>query len=334
MQQHIIVYARSSRKAYVTIIALDFSKAFDTVRHSVLARKLSHLDLPDNVYNWLVDFLQDRTHSTRFAGRLSTVASINASVIQGSGIGPAAFIVNASDLHPIHEQNKIAKFADDTYLIVASSMRDTISEELEAVKKWATKNNLKLNASKSREMLVTRRIDPETVPPPLPDMERVTVMTVLGVILRSDLRAISHVKKVLGSSTGSLHALRVLRAHGLPHDAMATVARATTLSRLLYASPAWWGFTSADDRQRIERLQRKMQRMHFLPSDAEPLVAVVDAADSRLLKTVIGADAHVLRRLFPPTAHRPYNLRPRSHPFILPTKDERNYIPRVLYKRQ
>jgi len=38
---------------YVTVIALDFSKAFDTVRHSTLLEKMADLDMPDEVYNWL-----------------------------------------------------------------------------------------------------------------------------------------------------------------------------------------------------------------------------------------------------------------------------------------
>jgi len=41
---------------YVIVISLDFSKAFDTVRHSTLLEKLAQLDMPDEVYNWLVDF--------------------------------------------------------------------------------------------------------------------------------------------------------------------------------------------------------------------------------------------------------------------------------------
>jgi len=43
---------------YVIIIALDFSKAFDTVRHSALFDKFADLEIPDNVYNWLVEFFQ------------------------------------------------------------------------------------------------------------------------------------------------------------------------------------------------------------------------------------------------------------------------------------
>ena len=42
--------------SYVTIIATDLTKAFDTVRHKTLLEKLAALDLPDHVYNWLVNF--------------------------------------------------------------------------------------------------------------------------------------------------------------------------------------------------------------------------------------------------------------------------------------
>jgi len=43
---------------HVIVIALDFSKAFDSLRHSTLMEKFAALDIPDNIYNWLVDFFQ------------------------------------------------------------------------------------------------------------------------------------------------------------------------------------------------------------------------------------------------------------------------------------
>ena len=43
---------------YVIVIATDLSKAFDTVWHITLLEKLADLDLPDNVYNWLVKLLE------------------------------------------------------------------------------------------------------------------------------------------------------------------------------------------------------------------------------------------------------------------------------------
>ena len=269
---------------------------------------------------------------TRFAGRLSGVATINASVIQGSGFGPAAFAINASDLHPVHDHNRIVKFADDTYLIIPASKRDTIGEELASISAWATKNNLKLNPTKSKEMIVMRRSRRADLPPPYPGIERVDSLVVLGVTISRHLRASLHIDRLLGTCTSSLHALRVLRAHGLPQEALYGVTRATIISRLLYAAPAWWGLASAGDRNRLERFFAKMKRLDYLPSSQEPIEALVDTAERRLLGAVISNYSHVLRSLFPPIVHRQYNLRPRSHNFKLPEKDDKNFIPRILYK--
>jgi Reverse transcriptase (RNA-dependent DNA polymerase) len=319
---------------HVALVCLDFSKAFDTVRHSVLAQKLSKLDLPDNIYNWLVEFLQGRSHSTRYGGHLSNEATINSSVVQGSGVGPAAFAVNVSDLHPVHQQNKIVKYADDTYLIVPASMRSTLATELDALGTWATRNHLKLNVAKSREMVFTRRSKTADLPLPLLGVERVESMVVLGVTISSDLRASKHIDRVLGSCSSSLYALGLLRAHGLPPTALHGVARATTTSRLLYAAPAWWGFTTADDRSRLERFHSKMCRMGFLSPDLASIESLVGDLEGRLLRAVISHDSHVLRGLFPPRVQRTYSLRPRPHNFELPKKDDKNFIPRVLYRHR
>src|SRR6218665_655870 len=46
--------------------------------------------------------------------------------------------------------------------------------------------------------------------------------------------------------------------------ALSTVTEATIISRLLYASPAWWGLTSAEDRARLESFLKKLRRHQFL----------------------------------------------------------------------
>ena len=64
---------------HVVVLALDFSKAFDTVRHSTLLHKMAQLDLPDTVYNWLVNF-NDHQHCTEY-NRTSSLTEISASVV-------------------------------------------------------------------------------------------------------------------------------------------------------------------------------------------------------------------------------------------------------------
>jgi|SRR6218665_324128 len=98
----------------VTSISLDFSKVLDSIRLSALAVKLANADIPDFIYNWIVQFLKDRGHTTRFAGGLSGLAYINASIVQRSGIGPTAYDISSSDLRSLNHGNYLFKFADDS----------------------------------------------------------------------------------------------------------------------------------------------------------------------------------------------------------------------------
>ena len=89
---------------------------------------LHKMDIPDSIYNCIISFLQDRLHVTRYWGCLSGMAYINASTVHGPGIGSTAYDISASDLHPADPVNRIAEFADDSYLVVGSSKRHTIAE--------------------------------------------------------------------------------------------------------------------------------------------------------------------------------------------------------------
>jgi len=44
---------------FVTITLVDFAKIFDTNNRKILATKLSSHDLPDAIYNWLINLLED-----------------------------------------------------------------------------------------------------------------------------------------------------------------------------------------------------------------------------------------------------------------------------------
>ena len=112
----------------MVIISVDFTKAFDRIRHHALSLKYLQLELPDHIHNWLMDYFTGGGHSTRIAGLSSLVARINASIIQGSRLGPSSYVVATSDLHPKHRQNKITKFAADTYLLVGSRSIGTVMD--------------------------------------------------------------------------------------------------------------------------------------------------------------------------------------------------------------
>jgi len=84
-----------------------------------------------------------------YQGQTFILKEITASVIQGSGLGPASYVANAGDLTTVKPGNQLVKFADDTYLIIPSSKVDSRSVEVNNIETWEMKNNLTLNRSKS-----------------------------------------------------------------------------------------------------------------------------------------------------------------------------------------
>ena len=75
--------------------------------------------------------------------------------MQGSAIGPAAYVVCASDLQPKSPINRLFKYADDSYLLVPASNIGTVKEELDHIVLWSHSYNLKLNISKCKEMVIS-----------------------------------------------------------------------------------------------------------------------------------------------------------------------------------
>src|SRR6218665_2922471 len=122
------------------------------------------------------------------------------------------------------------------------------------------------SGSKSRELIIQRRSG-FVPPPPIPDVSRVSSLSALGVVLRGDLDAHDHTSVALASCSRSLYALCTLRSRGLPSLALHEVTRATTLARLLFAAPAWWGFALALDRERLQRFLNKAIRMGYLSTN-------------------------------------------------------------------
>ena len=220
---------------HVFFITFDYSKAFDTLRHTSVASKLSLLDIPYCIYNWILDYLSNRTHRTSFLGKLSEPATITASIVQGSVLGPTLFNLNSGDLSPISAHNCYFKYADDAYLIVPASNVSSIPDELAHHSSWAAQCNLKLNQAKTAEIVFTRK---GQKPPILnPGVTRSDSIKILGVTFDSRLNFSEHLDSVVTKCSQSLFALRLMRQHGMPQHTLETVFKATTTSKLLYASP-------------------------------------------------------------------------------------------------
>ena len=73
----------------IRTILFDYRKAFDLIDHGILIDKLSRLELPPSVINWIIDFLTDRFQRVKLADDcFSEWGSVPAGVPQGTKLGP------------------------------------------------------------------------------------------------------------------------------------------------------------------------------------------------------------------------------------------------------
>ena len=154
------------------------------------------------------------------------------------------------------------------------------------------------------------------------------------MLIRSDLRVSPHVSEKIKSCNSSLYALRIMKSHGMPDKALHTVFQSTTLTKLLYCSPAWWGYAKADDRERLEGFLRRSKRFGYCSDNVKTFSELCTDADSKLFKQVLSNSNHVLHALLPPRRETVYNLRPRKHDRLQPVQTNRftnsNFLTRML----
>jgi hypothetical protein len=323
---------------HVHVISLDFSKAFDTARHSSLASKLATLPLPDCIYNWLLNFLSNRQHCTKYDKLISELASINASFVQGSVTGPTSFVINISDLKAIILSNILLKYADDIDLVIPPTNADSIDTELRGIADWAIQNNLVLNYSKSHHMVVRRPRFPRDHVSirGISSIDRVYEMKILGVTFSDTLTISPHIKYLSVKSAQTAFALRTLHNHGLSGRDLWTVTQAYILSRLTYACSAWWGFCSLGERDQLAAVVTRLVKKNYLPPDQPTLHEMVATADNRLFHQIVASPAHVLAPLIPPSKSHSYNLRKRPHDLQVPLYQtnisDKNFITRTILK--
>jgi len=65
------------------------------------------------------------------------------------------------------------------------------------------------------------------------------------------------------------------------------VYQAVTVAKLTYAASAWWGFTSAVDRQHLEAVLRRGKRSGLCSRDQLAIAELVDCADDALFNKVL-----------------------------------------------
>jgi hypothetical protein len=246
---------------YSIAIFCDLKKAFDTVDHKILLKKLYKLGVKGLAYEWFKDYLFQRKQFVSLKNVNSNLLCILLGVPQGSILGPLLFLIYINDL-PDCNLLKNFFFADDTMLMDSHCDLNTlvvnVNREFQKVISFFRSNRLALHPDKTKFMLFTTKknfqrpnivfnfneinatyTNPDLIQPMTFVNEQDTkYIRFLGVLIDPQLTFKDHVQKLSNKLSTSLYYMRSVR-HLLNQKALKYIYFALFHSHLIYGIQAW-----------------------------------------------------------------------------------------------
>jgi len=167
-----------------------------------------------------------------------------------------------------HQESKLIKFADDITLIEAFFKGSAPPSNIETIWRWTDDFKLRLNLSKSHQLLIHRgRTQRVTA---YPDIHVASSITILGFTFNDRLNWNSHFDRVILIASRRLHLLRMLKPH-LTNDQLRQVFNACIMSILMYGSPLF-----------CQLSKRNLVKMEKVRKRSHRIICGVDCECSRL----------------------------------------------------
>lgn len=141
-------------KQHVILVFIDFSKAFDTLRHNILLKTLENSGIRGTLLDWCKEYLRNRSYCVKVGHNLSRHVNVTKGTAQGSVSGPLHYLAYVNDLENVITHCSLYQYADDTCLLSASKNLnlavDNLQKDFTIMAMWAHDMGLVLNPQKTK----------------------------------------------------------------------------------------------------------------------------------------------------------------------------------------
>ena len=243
------------------IIFLDFQKAFDTVPHKRLIKKLKSHGIDGNVADWIEDWLTARKQKVVIEGERSEYVNVASGVPQGSVLGPLLFIIYVNDLD-IDLTSNLVKFADDTKMSGKGNTEENcaaLQRDLDILLEWSRTWGLDFNINKCKVLQVGCNNVNYVYTLQGRPLEATSQEKDLGVIVSSDLKNHSQCAEQCKKANRMLGYIS-RKFDYKSKDIILPLYKSLVRPHLEYAVQFWSPYLNKDI-ELLERVQRRATKM-------------------------------------------------------------------------
>lgn len=285
--------------SYVRIMFFDFSSAFDTIKPALLGGKLTEMQVDAPLVSWMIDYLTGRPQYVRLQSCVSDRVVSNTGAPQGTVLSPFLFTLYTTDFSYRSESRHLQKFSDDSAIVGCVSG----GEELEyrtVIKdfvRWCELNNLQLNVTKTRELVVDLKRTKSPVTPV--SIQGACVDTVeeykyLGVHIDNKLDWARNTDALFKKGQSRLYFLRRLRSFNICRTMLRMFYESVVSSAILFALVCWGSRLKVADSNRLNKVIRKAGDVIGVKLDS--LESVMERRMLEKLQSILENTTHPLHQ--------------------------------------
>ena len=258
------------------------AKAFDTVNHEILLKKLKNLGFTGNLLKLVQNYLQNRKQRTTANGCVSSEENISCGIPQGSTVRLLMYIIYVNDIISSIKACKYYMYADDTAIYTTGTLPGCtvrLTNDLSTFKQWCNLNKLTLNIKKMKYTIFglrshTKHFREHVLYIDNIKIDRVHTYKYLGITLDANLTYSKHLETDIKSISDKALLLAKMRKYILQEVAL-RIYKTMILPVMEYGDILYDG-ASKKLTGKIQVLQNRCLRTCLLPDQHIPTIRLYE----------------------------------------------------------